>query len=184
MGLFNYYPEGKVNNEKVKLGPHRDNAESKEAIAAELPVFSLSIGNSADFSLKPTRKEWGRNLAAHLSRIVNKTSSHSELSEEDLECTIRLNSGDLLIFGGRCRLIQHGISTFYPSTKPAELVMRGGRLNCTLRCDPWAVETVKGGEKGTKEKEDLLKLLEEIPPWRKEEENETTKILAGQKRKR
>lgn len=184
MGLFNFYPEGKLNGATVALGSHQDDAESDESVAAELPVFSLSIGNSADFALKPTREEWGRNLEAHLARScieIGESSSGSDLSE-NLECTIRLNSGDLLIFGGCCRMIRHGISKFYACSKPAELVMRGGRLNCTLRCDPWAVETVKGGVKGTKEKEELLKLLKEAPPWRKEKKE--AKVSVGQKRKR
>ena len=184
MGHFNFYPEGKLNGATVELGSHQDDAESDESVAAQLPVFSLSIGNSADFALKPTREEWGRNLEAHLALSgikIEESSSGSDLSE-NLECTIRLNSGDLLIFGGCCRLIRHGISKFYACSKPAELVMRGGRLNCTLRCDPWSVETVKGGEKGKKEKEELLKLLKETPPWRKEKKE--AKVSVGQKRKR
>ncbi|GIL84065.1 hypothetical protein Vretimale_11035 [Volvox reticuliferus] len=51
--------------------------------------------------------------------------------------TVRLESGDLLVFGGPGRMIFHSVSKVHPNTAPPELVratgLRPGRLNLTFR---------------------------------------------------
>jgi hypothetical protein len=74
------------------------------------PVISFSIGLSAEFGIK----------------------DHYE-DEEYL--SLRLNSGDVLLFGGHSRMIVHSVLQVYPHTMPAYLRghMREGRLNITYR---------------------------------------------------
>jgi len=187
-GLCNFYPPLEdmpvkykpVNGGQVKLGKHQDNQESLESLAAGLPVLSLSIGNSADFKLFPTEVEWGDNLQAHLKfksegrggsakgkGVLGKrgrdeaAGGGSALTESDLQCEVTLNSGDLLIFGGSSRLVSHEISTFHKDSRPEGLKMRSGRLNVTMRCDPWTLETLRGKE----EAKQLRASLAKTPSW-------------------
>ena len=44
---------------------------------------------------------------------------------------MKLNSGDVLMFGGPARLMYHGIDRIIPGT--STLVPGGGRINLTLR---------------------------------------------------
>ena len=44
---------------------------------------------------------------------------------------VKLNSGDVLVFGGPARLMYHGIDRILPGT--STLVPGGGRINLTLR---------------------------------------------------
>lgn len=179
-GLCNFYPcpadmpEGfKSHGGVVKLGNHRDDRETKEALDAGLPVLSLSLGDSADFNLYPTVKEWGDKLQAHLNFKKNKDGKGKgkegadggggggEYSESALQCKVKLNSGDLLLFGGPARRILHGITTFYKDTRPDGINMRSGRLNVTMRCDPWQLEKLKGRVEANQ----LRARLAEKPPW-------------------
>ncbi|GFP79417.1 alpha-ketoglutarate-dependent dioxygenase abh1 [Phtheirospermum japonicum] len=95
-----------------QLGMHQDDAESHESRCRQLPVVSLSLGDSAQF-LYGTRKN------------ANKANK------------VLLESGDVLIFGGKSRDIFHGVSSIIPNTAPPLLVertkLRPGRLNLTFR---------------------------------------------------
>jgi alkylated DNA repair protein (DNA oxidative demethylase) len=46
---------------------------------------------------------------------------------------VRLESGDLLVFGGPSRMIHHGVSGIVPHSRPPWLRMVPGRLNFTFR---------------------------------------------------
>ncbi|XP_031478083.1 uncharacterized protein LOC116249094 isoform X2 [Nymphaea colorata] len=95
-----------------KLGLHQDKDETDESIRKGLPVVSFSVGDSATFL-------FGKD------KDVEKAE----------EC--RLDSGDVLIFGGKSRLIFHGVPTIFPDTAPEQLIeltkLRPGRLNLTFR---------------------------------------------------
>lgn len=90
-----------------RMGLHRDDAESSEALARGSPVVSLSFGDDAVFAMAPSR-DAGR------TRVT-------------------LRSGDALVFGGPSRLIYHGVERVKSGTAPAALGMRPGRLNLTFR---------------------------------------------------
>ncbi|KAK9066555.1 hypothetical protein SSX86_013878 [Deinandra increscens subsp. villosa] len=95
-----------------RLGLHQDRSESSDSIQRGLPVVSVSIGDSAEFL-------YGK------SRDQMKVDS------------VLLESGDVLIFGGKSRLIYHGVKQVFPDTAPLQLLqetmLRPGRLNLTLR---------------------------------------------------
>ncbi|GIL84064.1 hypothetical protein Vretimale_11035 [Volvox reticuliferus] len=95
-----------------KLGMHQDKDEMPDSLRAGLPVVSLSLGDATDF-------QYGK------SRDIEEAS------------TVRLESGDLLVFGGPGRMIFHSVSKVHPNTAPPELVratgLRPGRLNLTFR---------------------------------------------------
>jgi alkylated DNA repair dioxygenase AlkB len=73
---------------------------------------SFSLGDTAEFLYGDTRDE------AKASKI-------------------KLESGDVLIFGGQSRNIFHGVSSITPKTAPTyvteEAKLRPGRLNLTFR---------------------------------------------------
>ncbi|KAF5823872.1 putative DNA oxidative demethylase [Helianthus annuus] len=95
-----------------RLGLHQDKDESEKSLKKGLPVVSFSIGDSAEFLYGETRA----------------------IDEAD---KVTLESGDVLIFGGKSRLIYHGVSSIIPDTAPTSLMeasdMRPGRLNLTFR---------------------------------------------------
>ncbi|KAM0053585.1 putative DNA oxidative demethylase [Helianthus debilis subsp. tardiflorus] len=95
-----------------RLGLHQDKDESEKSLKKGLPVVSFSIGDSAEFLYGETRA----------------------IDEAD---KVTLESGDVLIFGGKSRLIYHGVSSILPDTAPTSLTeasdMRPGRLNLTFR---------------------------------------------------
>ncbi|MFS7971947.1 putative DNA oxidative demethylase [Helianthus anomalus] len=84
--------------------------ESSNALERGLPVVSISIG------------EWGEFLYGHTK---NKLKG------------VVLESGDVLIFGGRSRLIYHGVTEISQYCSPRPLIeasgLKIGRLNLTLR---------------------------------------------------
>lgn len=90
----------------------QDKDESSESLNRGLPVVSLSIGESAEFLYNDHR---------------------------DMESAkkITLESGDVLIFGGKSRHIFHGVTAIIPRTAPMALLdethMLPGRLNLTFR---------------------------------------------------
>jgi len=103
--LINYY------NEKASFKWHKD-SEDPNLIKTKQgkPIISFSIGQSAIFAYK--------------------------MKYEDTNySTIRLNSGDVLIFGGPSRMIVHSVQEIIGKTLPAPLIskMRSGRLNLTIR---------------------------------------------------
>ncbi|XP_047071661.1 alpha-ketoglutarate-dependent dioxygenase AlkB-like [Lolium rigidum] len=95
-----------------KLGLHQDKDETKNSLVKNLPVVSFSLGDTAEFLYGDARDE------AKASKV-------------------KLESGDVLIFGGQSRHIFHGVSTITPKTAPTyvteEANLRPGRLNLTFR---------------------------------------------------
>lgn len=86
----------------ARMGLHQDRDE--EELSA--PVVSLSLGDTALFRYGGTERR-------------SPTRS------------IRLKSGDAVVFGGPARLVFHGIDRLDPGS--SDLVPQGGRLNLTLR---------------------------------------------------
>jgi len=89
------------------MGLHQDKDESERAIAAGLPVVSVSIGDTARFMFGGLRRK------------------------DPVESRM-LESGDAFVFGGPARLRYHGVSRVIPATAPPELAF-AGRLNLTFR---------------------------------------------------
>ncbi|VFQ78944.1 unnamed protein product [Cuscuta campestris] len=98
------------------LGLHQnytqDRDESIESLRRGLPVVSISIGDAAEFLYGDKRD------LKKAKKVV-------------------LRSGDVLIFGGKSRLVFHGVKSIIPSSAPLALVkecmLRPGRLNLTVR---------------------------------------------------
>jgi alkylated DNA repair protein (DNA oxidative demethylase) len=86
----------------ARMGLHQDKDE--EEFAA--PVVSLSLGDTALFR-------------------------YGGLERRDPTKSIRLRSGDAIVFGGPARLFYHGIDRL--SAGSSDLLPQGGRLNLTLR---------------------------------------------------
>ncbi|HEX3654128.1 MAG TPA: alpha-ketoglutarate-dependent dioxygenase AlkB [Rhizomicrobium sp.] len=86
----------------ARMGLHQDRDE--EAIDA--PVLSISLGDSAIF---------------RIGGVTRRSPTKS----------LRLESGDVLTFGGPARLAYHGIDRVVPDT--SRLIPGGGRINLTLR---------------------------------------------------
>ena len=90
----------------------QDRDESPESLNKGLPVVSFSIGDSAEFLYSDQRD------------VANAEK-------------VKLESGDVLIFGGKSRHIFHGVSSILPNTSPKILLeetdLRPGRLNLTFR---------------------------------------------------
>ena len=69
------------------------------------------------------------------------SAHHSQRPGDDAEATIgaarqqvvRLDSGDVLLFGGPARMLYHGVVKVHANHRPKELVMIPGRLNLTFR---------------------------------------------------
>jgi len=89
-------------NSGARMGLHRDQDEA----AIDAPVLSVSLGDSAYFRFG----------------IASGKSGTSR---------VKLNSGDVLMFGGPARLMYHGIDRITSGT--STLVPGGGRINLTLR---------------------------------------------------
>jgi alkylated DNA repair protein (DNA oxidative demethylase) len=90
-----------------RMGLHQDKDESEWSLASGLPVVSISIGDSARFLFGGIRRR-------------------------DPVQTLRLDSGDVFVFGRAARLRYHGVSRILPGTCPSALSL-SGRLNLTLR---------------------------------------------------
>lgn len=86
----------------AKMGLHQD----KDEAARAAPVLSVSLGDAAFFRIGGTTR---------------KSATKS----------VKLVSGDVLMFGGPARLAFHGIDRLVSGT--SRLVPDGGRLNLTLR---------------------------------------------------
>jgi DNA oxidative demethylase len=92
--------------ENARMGPHQDKDET--AIAA--PVVSVSLGDDARLRIGTAARR-------------GPTKS------------LRLASGDVVMFGGPARLAFHGIDRIFPgtSTLVPDVFGGGGRINLTLR---------------------------------------------------
>lgn len=90
----------------------QDQDESPQSLEKGLPVVSFSIGDAAEFLYGDERD-------------VDKAEK------------VVLESGDVLIFGGKSRHIFHGVTGIQPNTAPKALLeatnLRAGRLNLTFR---------------------------------------------------
>ncbi|XAR49865.1 DNA oxidative demethylase [Bertholletia excelsa] len=95
-----------------RLGLHQDKDETPESLAKKLPVVSFSIGDSAEFLYNDQR-------------------------DVDSAEKVTLESGDVLIFGGKARDVYHGVTSILSDTAPKALLeetnLRPGRLNLTFR---------------------------------------------------
>ena len=86
----------------ARMGLHQDRDED----ALDAPVVSVSLGDSAIFRIGGTARR-------------NPTAS------------LKLDSGDVIVFGGAARLAYHGIDRVMAGT--SSLITGGGRINLTLR---------------------------------------------------
>jgi DNA oxidative demethylase len=91
-------------DDTAKMGLHQDKDERSDE-----PVVSLSIGDSCLFRFGNTE---------------TRTKPYND---------VRLESGDLFVFGGPSRFAYHGVPRIFPGTANPELGMRNGRLNITIR---------------------------------------------------
>lgn len=89
-------------DETAKMGLHQDRDEAD----LDAPIVSVSLGDSCLF------------------RIGGPSRSNRTVS-------FRLDSGDVVVFGGPSRLAYHGVDRIYPAT--SALLKAGGRINLTLR---------------------------------------------------
>ncbi|XP_071729868.1 DNA N(6)-methyladenine demethylase ALKBH1D-like [Rutidosis leptorrhynchoides] len=94
------------------LGLHQDRDESPSSLRKGLPVVSISVGDSAKFV-------------------------YSKVRDEDMANEVLVESGDVLIFGGKSRHIFHAVTKIIPNTAPLSLLqqtmLRPGRLSLTFR---------------------------------------------------
>ena len=86
----------------TKMGLHQDRDENEFAA----PVVSVSLGDQCLFRV-------------------------GGVSRGDPTRSFRLSSGDVFVFGGKSRLIFHGVDRIYPGT--STLLKNPGRINLTLR---------------------------------------------------
>ena len=86
----------------ARMGLHQDRDEA----ALDAPVLSVSLGDDALFRIGGTTR-----------RGATKS--------------VRLRSGNVVVFGGPARLAFHGIDRVIPTT--SALIPGGGRINLTLR---------------------------------------------------
>jgi alkylated DNA repair dioxygenase AlkB len=112
------FPEGKAPTLAVvnffqhssTMQIHQDRTESKESIAAGYPVMGICIGDSCDLPYgteQPTERQKPK--------------------------TVRLESGDVYLFGSSSRMLWHGVSRVLPRSAPPSLRLIPGRLSVTLR---------------------------------------------------
>ncbi len=86
----------------ARMGLHQD----KDEKALSAPVVSVSLGDDALFRIGGT-------------------------SRKDPTRSVKLSSGDVVMFGGPARLAYHGIDRIYPGS--SSLIPGEGRINLTLR---------------------------------------------------
>jgi alkylated DNA repair protein (DNA oxidative demethylase) len=90
-----------------RMGLHQDKDESAASIAAGQPVVSISLGDAARFLFGGLRRR-------------------------DPVESVRLESGDVFVFGGEARLRYHGVARVFGGTAPQE-ICTDGRFNLTFR---------------------------------------------------
>lgn len=89
-------------NDTAKMGLHQDRDEAD----FDAPVLSVSLGDACLFRIGGLRRD-------------------------DKTMSLRLESGDVILLGGKSRLAFHGVDRIYPNSSP--LLKHGGRINVTLR---------------------------------------------------
>ncbi len=99
---------------------HKDNGDNDGLKTA--PIVSISIGDSCEF------------LVCNEKPVIN--SSHPITSPVNLSHRIKINSGDVLVFGGKSREIFHSIHQVFENTAPPQLPLESERINLTCRHTP------------------------------------------------
>jgi len=94
-------------DEDGRMGLHQDKDETATSLRAGAPIVSISLGDSGRFLLGGIRRR-------------------------DPVQPVRLDSGDVLVFGGPSRLRYHGLARVLPGTAPVGFPC-SGRLNLTFR---------------------------------------------------
>lgn len=89
-------------DETARMGPHQDRDEADFSA----PILSISLGESCRFRYGGEQRR-------------------------DPTATLRLDSGDILVFGGPSRKMFHGVDRILPGT--STLLVPPGRINLTLR---------------------------------------------------
>ncbi len=87
---------------EAKMGLHQDRGEKD----FDAPVLSVSLGDACLFRV-------------------------GGIKRADKTVSFRLESGDVVIIGGKSRLAFHGVDRIYPNT--SQLLKNGGRINLTMR---------------------------------------------------
>jgi DNA oxidative demethylase len=87
---------------EAKMGLHQDRDEQD----FDAPVLSISLGGACLFRV-------------------------GGLKREDKTVPFRLESGDIVLIGGKSRLAFHGVDRIYPDS--STLLKNGGRINLTMR---------------------------------------------------
>merc|ERR1712137_415336 len=112
------FPEGKpptvgVANYYTPIGSmqvHQDKTETAASIKAGYPVMGICIGDACEF-----------------------TYSMEQPGGSKKPKMVRLESGDVYLFGGESRMMWHGINKVMARSAPPNLKLLPGRLNLTLR---------------------------------------------------
>lgn len=89
---------------------HQDTQESSQAIDAGYAVMGICLGEACELSYSTEAPAAGRKPKA-----------------------VRLESGDVYLFGGDSRLMYHGVTKVIPRSAPPSLRLLPGRLSLTLR---------------------------------------------------
>ena len=108
--LVNYYTHG------GRLGLHQDNSERSRHRGS--PIVSVSIGDSCEFAYSAADPH---SSEAAVENAVGRQQS------------VRLDSGDVIVFGGPSRMLYHGVTKIHANRRPKDLDMIPGRLNLTFR---------------------------------------------------
>jgi alkylated DNA repair protein (DNA oxidative demethylase) len=87
---------------EAKMGLHQDRDEKD----FDAPVLSVSLGDACLFRVGGTKRG-------------------------DKTVSFRLESGDIVLIGGKSRLAFHGVDRIYPGS--STLLKNGGRINVTMR---------------------------------------------------
>lgn len=105
LGVVNFYSPS---NGSMQM--HQDSQETKASIAAGYPVMGICLGDACEFSYSTEAPSGGKKPKA-----------------------VRLESGDVYLFGGESRLLWHGVPKVLPRSSPPSLRLVPGRLSVTLR---------------------------------------------------
>ena len=103
-----------------RLGMHQDKSESAASLRRGSPVISISIGDACDFAFSTSRPQ-------------ETDTADVMLSSSGKVRSVRLESGDVLVFGGPARLLFHGVTKLHAHHRPRGLKLIPGRLNLTFR---------------------------------------------------
>jgi len=88
---------------------HQDNTETAGSISEGYPVMGICLGDACDFTYS------------------------NDAPGDQKPKMLRLESGDVVLFGGASRQLWHGIGRVVPRTAPPSLRMIPGRLELSLR---------------------------------------------------